>query len=188
MLSLSKLQTKAISIILRTRTVAHVTCLQLMGKKIKIGKGTIFSASARVSPGNGVIIMGDNCFVGAGAVVRANNGKICLCDAVSIGEYSMLHGNGKIYVGKDTLIATHVSLLAARHKFSRRDIPIRHQGVKSGYILIGRDCWIGSDVKIMDNIRVRQGSILGAGAIVTKSTDAYGIYGGNPARKIGERD
>ncbi len=35
--------------------------------------------------------------------------------------------------------------------------------------------------------RIGEGSIIGSGAVVTKDTEPYGIYVGNPARKIAER-
>lgn len=185
---LSKLQNKAVSIIMRSHTQFVVMRLRLMGRKIRIGKGTVFSLSSRIHPGNGVIVMGDNCYIGAGTVVRASGGKICLSDNVTIGEYCMLHGQGKIFMGRDTLVATHVSFIPTVHEISRRDIAIRHQGVKRGGIWIGRDCWIGSGARILNDIRMKQGSILGANAVLTKNTDAYAIYAGTPARKLRDRD
>jgi len=182
------LQNKIVSIIMRSHTWFTVTKLRLMGRKIKIGKGTIFSLSARIHPGNGVIVMGDNCYIGAGTILRASGGKICLSDNVTIGEYCMLHGQGKIFMGRNTLVATHASFIPTVHNISRRDIPIRHQGVKIGGIWIGRDCWIGSGARILNNIRLKDGTIIGTGAVVTKSTEAYGIYAGAPARKLRERD
>lgn len=49
---------------------------------------------------------------------------------------------------------------------------------------IGNDVWIGVGATILDGIYVANGSIIAAGAIVTKSTEPYGIYAGVPARLV----
>ena len=179
-----RLQNKAVYSILRIHTLWVVFRLRLQGRRIKVGKGTLFSLSARISPGSGVIIMGNHCYIGAGSSVRANGGRVCLSNAVSIGEYCMVHGQGSIFIGRDTLIATHVSLVPSPHKFDQRDVPIRRQGVQKGAIHIGRDCWIGSGARILNDVRIAGGSIIGANAVVTSDTEPYSINGGVPSRKI----
>ena len=39
----------------------------------------------------------------------------------------------------------------------------------------------------MPGIRIKQGCVVGAGAVLTKDTDTLGIYAGNPARYIKKR-
>lgn len=50
--------------------------------------------------------------------------------------------------------------------------------------LIGNDVWIGANTIIMAGVHVGNGSIIGAGAIVTKDVPAYSIVVGVPARLI----
>ena len=49
---------------------------------------------------------------------------------------------------------------------------------------IGNDVWIGTKAVIRDGIKVGHGAVIGAGAIVTKDLEPYGIYAGSPARLI----
>ena len=49
---------------------------------------------------------------------------------------------------------------------------------------IGNDVWIGAHAQIKSGIRVGNGSIIGAGAVVTKDVPPYAIVGGIPARII----
>lgn len=54
-------------------------------------------------------------------------------------------------------------------------------------IEIGNDCWIGLNAIILDGVSVGTGSIIGSGAVVTKSTKPYSISAGNPAIEVGKR-
>ena len=52
---------------------------------------------------------------------------------------------------------------------------------------IGSDVWIGTSVVILDGVKIGRGCVIGAGAIVTRSTDPDCIYVGNPARLLRKR-
>nr|WP_284498322.1 acyltransferase [Legionella maioricensis] len=56
-----------------------------------------------------------------------------------------------------------------------------------GECYIEDDCWVGMNVCLMPGVRIRRGCVIGAGAIVTRTTEPYSIYAGVPARKIGTR-
>lgn len=51
-------------------------------------------------------------------------------------------------------------------------------------VIIDDGCWIGEKVCILPGVRIGKKSIIGAGAIVTKSIPDYSIAVGNPARVI----
>ncbi len=50
--------------------------------------------------------------------------------------------------------------------------------------VIGNDVWIGDRAYIMSGVKVGDGAIIGAGAVVTKSVEEFTIVGGVPAKKI----
>lgn len=56
------------------------------------------------------------------------------------------------------------------------------QGV--GMAEIGNDVWIGDRVVIMSGVKIGDGAIVAAGAVVTKDVPPYAIVGGIPARVI----
>lgn len=49
---------------------------------------------------------------------------------------------------------------------------------------IGNDVWIGSNAIVMGGVKVGNGAVIGAGAIVTKDVPSYAIVVGNPAKII----
>ncbi|YCA11641.1 CatB-related O-acetyltransferase [Bacillus sp. AK128] len=55
---------------------------------------------------------------------------------------------------------------------------------KNGDIIIGNDVWIGTNVVILPSVKIGNGAIIAAGAVVTKDVPDYAIVGGIPARVI----
>jgi len=52
---------------------------------------------------------------------------------------------------------------------------------------IGNDVWIGARAMILDGIKVGDGAIIAAGAVVNKNVEPYSIVGGIPAKLIRKR-
>ena len=55
---------------------------------------------------------------------------------------------------------------------------------KGMFVDIGNDVWIGDGASIMEGVKVADGTIVGANALIVKDTEPYGVYGGVPARLI----
>ncbi|EPZ37468.1 transferase hexapeptide repeat containing protein [Anoxybacillus ayderensis] len=49
---------------------------------------------------------------------------------------------------------------------------------------IGNDVWIGANSIVLDGVKIGDGAIVAAGAVVTKDVPDYAIVGGVPARVI----
>ena len=61
------------------------------------------------------------------------------------------------------------------------------EALDKGGIIVGDDVWIGYRATILDGVRIGQGGVVGAGAVVTKDVEPYTIVGGVPARPIRKR-
>ncbi len=109
--------------------------------------------------------------------------NISIGDDSSIGERARVLG--KITIGKGVMMGEEVIIMTQNHKFDRTDIPMCQQGFqKEEPVIIEDDVWIGARVLILPGVKVGKGSILAAGAVVTKDVPEYTIVGGNPARVI----
>lgn len=53
--------------------------------------------------------------------------------------------------------------------------------------VIGDDVWIGANAVILRGVNIGDGAVIAAGAVVTRNVPKYEIWGGVPAKKIGER-
>lgn len=137
------------------------------------------SKSLRCDFGGGNFV-GRNClFQGSG---RITFGTRSFC-----GEGVVIGCNSEVKIGDDVMIAQYVTIRDTDHVIDRVDIPMIEQGIVSNVVTIEDDVWIGHGVSILKGVTVRRGSVIAAGAVVNKSVDAYGIYGGVPARLIKKR-
>lgn len=108
---------------------------------------------------------------------------------VSLGDYSGIGVNARINgtctIGHHVMMGADVVILTRNHAFGRTDIPMMDQGFEEERpVVIGNDVWIGDRVIILPGVTVGDGSIIAAGAVVSRDVPAYAIVGGVPARVI----
>ena len=89
--------------------------------------------------------------------------------------------------GNGVLVGPNVVMVTSNHRYDRTDRPISEQGHELAPITIGDDCWIGANAVILGGVKVAEGTIVSAGAVVTRDTEPYSIVAGAPAGKIGDR-
>jgi acetyltransferase-like isoleucine patch superfamily enzyme len=95
----------------------------------------------------------------------------------------------KVSIGRYSMLALEVAVVGADHVYREADKPIIWAGRPPviAPTIIGRDCWIGMRAILMSGVKIGDGAIVAAGAVVTKDVAAYDIVGGVPARVIGRR-
>ena len=128
--------------------------LEKTGSNINIEKGANFA-------GIGIKI-GNNSGIGINAVVQRH-----------------------VTIGNDVMMGRDVIIMTTSHETSSTSIPMRYQGGKEPRpVTIGDDIWIGSRVIILPGVKIGTGSIIGAGAVVTRDVEPYSVVGGVPAKLI----
>ena len=85
------------------------------------------------------------------------------------------------------MMAPEVAIIATNHNYDRIDIPMNQQGHSDKPITIGDDCWIGYRAVICAGVNIGRGSIIAAGAVVTRDVPDFTIVAGVPARVIKSR-
>lgn len=111
---------------------------------------------------------------------------------IEIGDYSGIGARCIVpkntIIGKYVMMASDVHIVQNNHIFQDVNTPMCFQGNESPkQTIIGDDVWIGTRVIVMPGRHIGNGSILGAGAVVTKDVPDFCIYGGNPACLIRRR-
>lgn len=91
-------------------------------------------------------------------------------------------------IGDNVLMGPDVVVLTLNHEYSDINKPIGWQGMKPREkVVVSNNVWIGQRVMIMPGVKVGEGSIIAAGAVVTKDVPPYTIVGGVPAKVIQHR-
>lgn len=103
--------------------------------------------------------IGQNCFIFENNVVQP---------FVRIGDNCILWSGN--HVGHRTVV--HDNVFVASH------------AVISGYCEIGTGSFVGVNATFNDNVKVAQDNVIGAGALVTRDTEAGRVYVGSPARAV----
>lgn len=92
---------------------------------------------------------------------------------------------GIVHIGNDVLMGKDCIAITRNHGFAEKDTLIRKQGyTEEKPIYIGNDVWIGHRVIILPGVHIGDGTVIGAGSVVTKDTPPYSVVAGNPAELI----
>jgi len=141
----------------------------------------------RFSDKNGSIQVGTRCSIRPYACLYTYGGKIKIGNYCSINPFTVIYAAGGGTIGEHVRIAPHCMIVASNHNFEDPERLIREQGVVAMGITIGDDVWVGSHANILDGVTVGEGSVVAAGAVVTKDVPAYSIVAGVPARVVKSR-
>ncbi|MFT3807416.1 acyltransferase [Arenimonas sp.] len=188
------------------RLLRHAQIVRVLGE---IGKKQAEFESVRASaPGvrvsDSVVLIGyrpELLAVSAGVQIREGSilafgdegngyGRIEIGERSWIGQYNNLRaGGGDIRIGKGCLVSQFCSIVASNHAHAV-DMPIQSQGSDQNRrgVWIGDDVWLGAGSAVMPGVRIADGAIVGANAVVTSDIPANEIWAGIPARKIGVRE
>jgi acyl-[acyl carrier protein]--UDP-N-acetylglucosamine O-acyltransferase len=139
------------------------------------------------------LILGRNCLIAKGTILATGDplngfGTLSIGANTYVGEYNNLRASagGDVTIGDDCLISQFCTVVGANHDTSRQvtmsRVPALGQGVR-----VANGVWLGAGAALLPGVTVGEGAVIGANAVVTKPVPAYEIWGGNPARKIGER-
>ncbi len=105
---------------------------------------------------------GENCFILEDNTIQP---------FVSVGNNVVLWSGN--HIGHHSVIKDHVFFTS--------------HVVLSGHCEVENNCFLGVNATVKDRIQLAQGTLVGMSASITKHTEAWGVYTGNPARKKGNK-
>lgn len=155
-----------------------------LGPDTCITRGAILRANTGCENG---IRVGERSHVGEFSIITANRGYVRMANDSWIGSHCELQGNGGIDIGENVMIGSHCVLNTVAHNSGRTDLPMRAQGLSCDPIVIEDDVWLGTGVTVLKGVRIGRGSIIGAGAVVTRDIPPYSVAVGIPAAVTGSR-
>jgi galactoside O-acetyltransferase len=170
---------------MRTREAVESMGFAALGENVFISELASFHGTARISIGNNVRI-DDFCVLAAGV------------SGIEIGSYvhvavgSSLIGAGKITLSDFSGLSSRVSIYSSSDDYSgatltNPTVPNAFKAVKHSDVFLGKHVIIGSGSVILPGLTLEEGVAVGALSLVTKNCKSFGIYSGNPARWVKER-
>lgn len=118
----------------------------------------------------------ENLSVGEGTLIPKGSIFYCTHADLIIGKKVMFGPQPTIITGdhRVDLIGKHIIDVSYAEKLPSQDAPV----------VIEDGCWIGANVTILKGVTIGRGSVIAAGAVVTKSCEPYSILGGVPAKLL----
>jgi maltose O-acetyltransferase len=107
---------------------------------------------------------------------------VSLGPGCSINAECWFEGHGRIVIGHNCMFGSQVMILTSNHEIGPDGEVARHATFAE--VHIGDRCWIGTRVMIMPGVTIGEGTIIGAGALVTKDCEPGALYVGVPARRV----
>lgn len=132
----------------------------------------------------GTIRLGRGCEIQDGARLETWGGSIELQENTFVGPYVVIYGHGGVRIGKDCLISMHCRILSSNHTIPPVGTPIRSMPDVLKPTVIEDDVWLGAGATVLAGVRLHQGAIIGAGAVVAHDIPANAIAVGVPAKVI----
>lgn len=103
-------------------------------------------------------------------------------DHSTVGWFSLLDSRGGVKIGDNVCIASYVKLITGSHNINSPEF----EAVFSP-IVIEDYAWICTGATIIQGVRIGEGAVVAAGAVVTHDVKPYTVVGGVPAKEITTR-
>ena len=126
--------------------------------------------------------IGRRCAVAANVRIWAP-WNLELGDYVAVAPEVDIYNVSKITVGNHVTISQQAYLCTASHDISKRIKPL-----VSNPICIDDFSWVCARATILPGVCIKEGVVIAAGAVVTKSVAPWMVIGGNPARILKKRE
>lgn len=120
-----------------------------------------------------------------GAEIRASE-RLHIGEGSVIGDNNLLDARNGIYIGNNVNLSSDVHIFTQQH--DHRDSNFACNSTPMFRVQIDDRAWIGPDTTILPRVRIGEGAVVAAGAVVTKDVAPFTIVAGIPAKKIGERN
>jgi len=173
------------------------------GRGLVIGRNVTFRHPSKIQLGDGVVLddncvvdakggessgisFGDHVYIGRNTIVYCKGGRIELGDAVNVSSNCVLFSSNQLIMKPGTMVGAFSYLLSGGEYDYRSDVPFALQsGMETqGPLEIGANCWLAARVTVLDAATVGAGSVIGAGAVVTRPVPERVVAVGVPAKVV----
>jgi acetyltransferase-like isoleucine patch superfamily enzyme len=157
-----------------------------IGSNVKIAKNCLIIGIHNISIGSSVIIdafcsiiVSENGYLNIGSYVHI--GSFChllASEGIELKDFSGLSQDVKVYSKTDDY---------SGHSLTNPTVPEKYKSIKKGKVILYEHVIIGSGSVILPNVKIGEGTAVGALSLVGSNLDSWTIYIGNPLKKLAKR-
>jgi len=96
-------------------------------------------------------------------------GRLMIGSNVSFNNYCSVNCMEQVEIGDDTWFGEGVRIYDHNHNYKTPGVPFTKQGMTTGKVKIGDNCWIGSNTVILQNVTIGDNCVIGANNLIYKS-------------------
>lgn len=187
------------------RGILYRGLLRRLGRGATLGRGVVLRHPRRIALDDGVLVddlclldargsaegltIGEGALLSRETILSCKAAPIAIGARVNLGWRCVVSSVGGVEIGEAALLAGGCYVGGGRYHLEDRGQSIAAQGSYSrGPVVIGARSWIGARAVILDGVRVGEGAVVAAGAVVTEDVAPFAIVAGVPARLIRERE
>jgi acetyltransferase-like isoleucine patch superfamily enzyme len=156
----------------------------------KLGKKSFVKNSLIITPS--CITIGNNVYIQPNSRIEgvSNYEGVSFSPEIMIDDYCTIQQNlhltcgDKIYIGKNTAIASNVTITDINHPYENIHLPIENQPITTKKVYIGNDCKLYNNVVILPGTTIGKHCVIGANSVVFGNFPDFTVIVGTPARII----
>lgn len=150
----------------------HRTALLYGCERIHVGDHVRIDAFSLISAGPQGISIGDHVHIASGAYLFGSGGRI------ELHAFAGLSSRVSVYTATDDYKEGYLT---------NPTVPLEFKKLSCGPVTLEEHALVGAGSILMPNVRLQQGSAIGALSFITKDVPAFWLVAGHPARKLAER-
>ena len=152
---------------------------------LTLGPGVVLKSGVRIAvTDGGTLDIGARTIIEPETLIIVKGGSMRIGPDGFIGQCCVIACGEMIVIGRDALIAEHVTIRDQDHRTADHGSPYRRQGMVTEPVRLGDNVWLGAKVTVVKGVSIGDGAVIGAGAVVTRSLPARCRAVGVPARPL----
>lgn len=151
-----------------------------LGSDVSIYPNLFIQGTGRLIVGNNVIFYPNNYFslYGEGSFIQVGS-------HTHFAPACVLYGVHGLTIGDYCALSANVVMATVGHDPGTKGNIV--ESSCGGPITMKNNSWVGANATILAHVTIGEGTIVGAGSVLTKDAEPNSIYLGAPARKVGTR-
>ena len=161
----------------------------------KIGANVRIYPLARLVLREGIEI-GSNVIIDDFAFIvgsKPGEAPVLIGDYVHIASHTSFTGGGELVLGDFTSYGSGTKIVTGSEHFTEGDcltnpsVPAPFRRAKRSFVRIGKHAILGLNVTVLPGVTIGEGCAVGANSLIIRDCEPWGVYAGQPARRIGDR-